>query len=321
MERTSSEPELGDIQDTGEMMRSQPEAYESQNTDFSASQGTSSDDHRNTSTQTTSPHYKVIHEANISNATGANLLREYHKTVREYMRTANTSDMTELRSEICGRIQRRDTFQENVYGDLSVGLDEPPPNLFSSLIPSLLLSIYGNGQFALTTPDSTILQTGHIDEADGQDILSNISKGILRPGLLKHLLDMNLTWYDGCLICEITDHRRKLNRRVRTHLRVAQEDIIDADIETQQQIVTAQYPLLCLDPDKQVGNLARVAFADRKRWEPSSVERESKMRFVARKCPSLFIKPAQVRHEVTRADEDAFRAKMIQSLMTEYRPM
>lgn len=326
--------ELVESQESAESAKPLSDGADVHNGEFSPSQDVD-DNYRTATTQVPDeffPYYKFEEKSDLATATRTNLLREYHKTVTEYMRSANTSEMSDLRAEICSRIQKRSRFQTNLLGPLSAGLDEPPPNLYSSrrFTASLFLMIFENGQFKFTTCTSppTILCAGRdIDGAEGHALLMYISQGILKPGLLRQLLDLNLTWYDGCLICEITDERRKLKRTVRTQLKVAQEDIVEitsstsSGLETEQHFLMAQYPLLCLEPDKQVGNVARAAHADRRRWEPSAVERESKIRFVARKRPELFIKTAtNGKPEVTQTDEDAFRKKMIQRLMTDYKP-
>jgi hypothetical protein len=156
-----------------------------------------------------------------------------------------------------------------------------------------------------------------IDEDKGRSLLFCVSRGILRPGLLPQLLDLKLTWYDGSLICEVTDARRTLGRTIRTQLRVAHEDVVAFGIDVEQQVLLAQHPLLCQGPTPQVGNLARVALNDRQRWDPPEMGAESKMLFVARRCPGIFFKAErrQAPQRITREQEDEYRQQMIKKLL------
>ena len=249
------------------------------------------------------------------------VVQKYNRAVMDYVQTANTSDMTEMRSEICERMQRRATFQINNFGKVTYGIDEPPPNLFSGFTVSLYLVIFEDGRFTFSTAVPGIGLSGNIDDDEGTSVLAYVSRGMLVPGLLKQLLELNLTWYDGCLLCEVTDRRRRLSRTVWTMLSVAQDDVVEAGIDTEQHVLLAQYPLLCLEPDPQVGRIARVAQADRLRWEPSQVEHESKMRFVARRVPHIFVQEQGCEapnKEVSKDEEHEIRQQMIARLMAEY---
>jgi hypothetical protein len=253
----------------------------------------------------------------LRHSRGGDLVRHYHRAVIDHISNANLSDMSELRSEICERIQRRATYQLSSYGTMTIGLDEPPLNLYSSFTVSLYLVIYQDGRFTFSSAAPGLGISGMIDEDEGRSLLFYVSRGILRPGLLPPLLDLKLTWYDGSLICEVTDARRTLGRTIRTQLRVAHEDVVAFGIDVEQQVLLAQHPLLCLDPTTQVGNLARVALNDRQRWEPSEMGGESKMLFVARRCPEIFFKAErrQAPHRITREQEDEYRQQMIEKLL------
>jgi hypothetical protein len=82
----------------------------------------------------------------LHHARGGDLVRQYHRAVIDHISSANLSDMSELRSEICERIQRRTTYQLSSYGTTTIGLDEPPVNLYSSFTVSLYLVIYQDGR-------------------------------------------------------------------------------------------------------------------------------------------------------------------------------
>lgn len=263
----------------------------------------------------------LIEYPSITPNRSSSIVQKYHRAVMDYVQTANTSDMTELRSEICERMQRRATFQINNFGRVTYGIDEPPPNLFNGFAVSLYLVIFEDGRFTFSTAVPGICISGNIDDDEGTSVLAHVSRGALLPGLLKQLLELSLTWYDGCLLCEVTDRRRTLSRTVWTMLSVAQEDIVDAGMDTEQHVLLAKFPLLCLEPDPEVGRIARVAHADRIRWEPAQDEHESKMRFVSRRVPKVFVQePARdvPNQEVSHDEEESFKKRMMDRLLAEY---
>jgi hypothetical protein len=256
----------------------------------------------------------------MESARGGDLLEEFHEKVNSYIQNVIPSDLSELRSEICQRIQRRSQFQLSSFGAVSKDFDEAPLNLYSSLTVGLYLIVFEDGQFQFSSAVPGFSSSGHIDDEEGRSLLFYIGHGMLQTGLLPKLMDIGLTWYDGCLICEVVDQRRRLGRAVRTQLRVAQEDLTSFGLEAEQQVLLQQYPLLCVDPDPQVGRLSRLAFADRQRWEASGIDCESKMAFVSRISPGLFLnknlgceRKGDGKRLVQEYDE--FRRLMIDKLM------
>jgi hypothetical protein len=265
-----------------------------------------------------SPSGPPARAGSLADARGGELVRLYHRAVADHVQAAHVSDLSELRGEICERMQHRRNYQVSAYGRASIGLDDPPPNLFSSFSVALYLVIYEDGRFAFSSATPGVALGGLIDDDEGRALLFYIAHGVLRPGLLPALLDLKLAWYDGALICEVVDRRRRLGRAVRTHLRVAEEDLVPFGADAEQQVLLAQYPLLCLEPTPQVANDARVAGADRRRWEPSDIDGESKLLFVAKRSPGIFVR-AEARApppRVTQEQEDEYRRLMVEKLLS-----
>lgn len=231
-------------------------------------------------------HFSIDHF--LHNCSGGALVDKYHEAVLDYIENVNINELSVLRGEMCERIQKLIKFQRCTFGNVSKCFDEQPQNLYSSLNVSLYLVI-DNDHFSFYSAQKGYEVTGSIDDEVGISILSYISRGLLKPGLLQKLKNKNLYWYDGCLICEIIDYRRSVPRSVRTQLKVSQYDIQSYGIECEQQFILAQNPLICLDPSPAVANVARAAMNNRLRWEPSDTTEESKLQFVARRRPDLFI--------------------------------
>jgi hypothetical protein len=161
--------------------------------------------------------------------------------------------------------------------------------------------------------------SGFIDEDEGTSLLFYVAHGMLRPDLLPQLLELKLTWYDGRLICEVVDQRRALGRAVRTQLRVAEEDLVAFGVDAERQVLLAEYPLLCLEPTPQVANLARAAMADRQRWEPSQMQSRSKLLFLSKRSPEIFVDAQTIAAptRVTQEQEDEYRKRMVDRLLSQ----
>ena len=86
------------------------------------------------------------------------------------------------------------------------------------------------------------------------------------PTFFEDLKKLNLTWYDGGLICEIVDKRRQREKISHVHLKVKSSDIGPLTYEREQDFLLNRYPLLCLDPDLHVTDVARTIKADAERW-------------------------------------------------------
>lgn len=265
----------------------------------------------------------------LHNCIGGTLIEKYHETVLDYIENVNINELSALRSEICERIQKRIKFQRCTFGNISKSFDEQPQNLYSVFNVSLYLVLYPD-HFTFSTSQKGYEITGSIDDKLGRSILSYVSRGLLKPGLLTILknkdLLKNLSWYDGCLICEIIDCRRAVSRRVRTQLRISQYDIQPYGIDSEQSFILAQNPLICLDTSTSVANVARAAMRDRLRWEPEDLMSESNLQFVARRRPDLFLQgkeknesesqiSSSIEGKFSRPQQKKYRQKMIESML------
>lgn len=257
-----------------------------------------------------------IEEKPRLDAKGATLLHQYHHAVDHYIQNVNTQELSELRAEIVERLKKRAIYQQTSYGSSKVGFDEAPPNLFNTFTVSLYL-IIDHDQFIFSSAVPGFQYTGSLNDDEGLEILYYISQGLIVPGILKQLKQLHLTWYDGCLICEILDNRRKFPKTVRTQLRVHPNDVASFGFEAEQQFLLIQTPHLCLDPNPQVANVARIAMQDRQRWEPSHEKRESTYIHVSRDRPEIFIRretPSCMK-PVTQEQENSYREAMISKLL------
>lgn len=258
---------------------------------------------------------------NLHDCYDGTLIQKYHETVVDYIENINPSDLSVLRSDICERLQKRVKFQRATFGAVSVNIDEQPPNLYKShaFHVSLYLSLYSD-HFTLSVTPNSIEVSGSIDDETGRSLLFYISRGYLKPGLLNVLKNKNCTWYNGCLICEITDYRRIIPRSIRIHLKVSPGDIQQYPFESEQPVILAQNPLICLDPSPAVANLARAAMRDRLRWEPTDTLNESKLEFVARRRPDLFLNSCRdsqsprTQH-FSRQQQKDYRQRLIDSML------
>ena len=263
---------------------------------------------------------KICDDHELHFCVGVTLLEKYHSIVMNYIENVNVAELSSLRSEICEKIQKRLKFQRITYGAISKCFDEQPLNLYNTFNVSLYLVLYPD-HFTFSTVQKGFEISGSIDDETGQSILSYISRGMLKPGLLDSLKNKNLSWYDGCLICEIIDCRRKNTPTIRTQLRVSPYDINQTGIESEQSYVLAQNPFVCTDPSPAVANIARAAMNDRLRWEVTPSQNEAKILSVVTKRPDLFLKNMKTDNtsenhvQITPSQQAEFRRKMIEKML------
>ena len=119
----------------------------------------------------------------LHNCIGGTLVEKYHETVLDYIKNVNINELSALRSEICERIQKRIKFQRRTFGNISKCFDEQPRNLYSVFNVSLYLVLYTD-HFTFSTAQKGFEVTGSIDDELGLSILSYVSRGLFKPGLL-----------------------------------------------------------------------------------------------------------------------------------------
>ena len=244
-------------------------------------------------------------ELNGSNAT---LLEQYYANINFYIENISSTQLSAVRSEMCKKIRHRSIFQTKVFGKASTNFDILPENTFSSFTVSLYL-ILREKTFTLYTSNPGIEITDSYEES-GSYILGFISRGILPPKMLDDVRKLNLVWYDGGLICEIDDQRKKNSKNYRTLLRINQNDIASLGLESESEYLLARYPLLCFDSDIQVAKVARAAERDSLRWKPQDVP-ETPKQYVEEHYPSLFLEPKKQKKEEQQQEDQKEATQLI----------
>ena len=219
---------------------------------------------------------------------GPILIGQYQKCIKNFIKDIDFTRLSPYRSEICECVLHRSQFQEKISQDFDDEIEKLPPSLFSGFNVSLILTIDSTA-FLLVSTNPGLEITGDL-HTEGWKMIQDISAGYLPSGIFEDLKKLNLTWYDGGLICEIVDKRRKKEKISRVHLRVKANDIGLLTFEREQDYLLNRYPLLCLDPDLHVTDVARTIKADAERWinplsyqpkeinENDEVEKEEKKR-------------------------------------------
>lgn len=219
---------------------------------------------------------------------GPILIDQYQEVIKDYISRMNLSHLSPYRKEICECIQQRQQFQNVVYGNRDKDVEKFPVSIFTGLVPSLTL-ILDQDVFTLTSSTPGLEITGDIS-TDGQILIYDINRGLLPNGLYESLKKLNLTWYDGGLICEVIDRRRSIEKYRRVHLKVKQSDLGQMPFELEQEFLLNRYPLLCLSPNLQVTNVARTIASDAARWTDPS-EQEDASRIAEYVYPDKYIDP------------------------------
>jgi len=191
-------------------------------------------------------------------------LKFYYDSVKEFSQNCDYSTLSSYRSELMQSIAHRIQFQEKVFGRTEEGLGPFPETLFSGFIVSLVFSIFDDSfSFCSVNPGFSI--TGPL-VVMYKEYYEPLTSGFLPIGLFPSLIKLDLTWYDGGLICEIVDHRRKLIKATRIMLRINPSEQLDCSPEQEQDYLLSRYPLLCLDPEEEVSVLSRCAYSDKQNF-------------------------------------------------------
>ena len=232
-----------------------------------------------------------------------------------YIKNTSKTSISDFRNEVYEKTQRHFAFQISSYGRISLGFDELPNNDFSNMTPSLFLMIYNDHfTFSSAVPGFNII--GNINDDEGIMLLNCISRGFLVPNSLKILKELNLTWYDGYLICEIVDNRRVIPKTLRTNLKPTSNDIASCGFENEQAFLLAQYPLLCLEPDTKVAELSRTIVNDKNRWQVNEISCDSPIVFVSRRKPELLINHQKSIERKDDENEIDFKNEMMKRIMS-----
>ena len=242
------------------------------------------------------------------NGSNATLLDQYYSNVIYHIEHIHPSQLSPVRNELCKKIKHKLIFQSKVFGKSSTNFDNLPENLFSTFTVGLYL-ILKDKTFTFYSSNPGFEITDSYEET-GNYILEFISRGILPPRMLDDVRKLNLVWYDGGLICEIDDQRKKNAKVYRTLLKVNQSDIASLGLEIESEYLLARYPLLSFSPDIQVSKVARVAERDLLRWKQESTAESSKQ-YVQEHYPSIFLTPKKEKKEDIPPEDPKEATKMI----------
>lgn len=246
---------------------------------------------------------------------GSTLLDQYHENIKNYLNHRSPAYLSDYRSEIFLKIRQQATFQSKLFGTSSPNYDRLPSNCFSNFTVSLYLIIFSD-HFTFASSAPGIEMTGDLNE-EANNILSYISQGLLPPDMFDTLRKMNLVWYDGGLICEVTDQRKPYSHPIRVHVEINPVDMMKCGFEVEQEYLNARYPLICLEPNLQVAQVARIAQKDRLRFKKTEVP-QTPSAFMQHEYPALFIEPAIARQKRVRREsttpEDVLRQRLMVKL-------
>lgn len=245
---------------------------------------------------------------------GSVLSQRYRDVLGCFLDNCEPQSFTEFRAEVFNRVRQEKSFQDCVFGHSTPRYDTLPRNSFSSFTVSLNLVILPSN-FVLSSSPAGFELSGDLDD-DLAQLLAFFDDGVLPPRLLDPLRKLNLVWYDGGLVCEVSDQRRESVQQFRVYLRVNPYDIAACGVDTEREYLLVQYPLLCLDTSPQVGRVAMVAARDRSKWAAPVYAEETPAQFLQTQYPALFIEeraPIQPRERKQGGESDEqLRQKLMQ---------
>ena len=244
---------------------------------------------------------------------GSVLSQRYRDVLGCFLDQCDPRSFTEYREEVFNRVRQEKSFQDRVFGHSTPRYDTLPRSTFSSFTVSLHLAILPS-HFVLSSSPPGFELTGDLDD-DLARLIAFFDDGLLPPKVLDQLRKLNLVWYDGGLVCEVSDQRREAAQQFRMYLRVNPCDIAACGVETEREYLLVQHPLLCLDTSPQVGRVAMVAARDRSKWATPAHAEKTPAQFLQTQYPALFIEertpmqPRERKHDV-EADEQ-LREKLL----------
>ena len=241
------------------------------------------------------------------NGSGPILLRQYSENIEYYISHTPENSLSPCRQEILSKVKQYAIFQSKIFNKSNLPDGSLPANTFENLSVSLYLVIYSD-HFTFSTASPGIEISGDLCD-DSTRVLSYVSQCMLPPRFLETLRKMNLVWYDGGLVCEITDQRKAYSKPLRVLMKVNPIDITNYGFEIEQEYLFNRFPLLCLEPDIQVSKLARAVVADSQRWQPLALNDVTPAEFLQMEYPTIFIEPLEpkkprVRPQSTHTEEE-----------------
>jgi hypothetical protein len=243
---------------------------------------------------------------------GSALFAQYKENLRYYFARLDPHSLSDYRGEVFNRVRQQWVFQRKVFGRASPDYATLPPNAFAGFTVSLYLVIFAD-HFVLSSSAPGLEVVGNLG-GDVVALLAHFDQRVMPPQFLEPLRKLSVVWYDGGLICEISDQRRRCDRPLRVHLRVNPDDIGAGGFELEQEFLLARHPLLCLEPSPQVARVARAAARERGKWRPSPHARETPAAFMQMEYPALFIEQPEARRPRVRppsaAPDDALREEL-----------
>ena len=278
--------------------------------------------HKTSATQTSINYFSDVDSLNPPtefdlppefNGSGPTLLHQYYANTKYFIDHIDPSTLSPYKQEIFTKVKQRSIFQSKIFDSPNLPDGSLPPNTFENLSVSLYLIIFPD-HFTFSTAIPGIEINGDLND-DISRVLSYISQGLLPPRLLDSLKDMNLTWYDGGLICEISDQRKAYSHPLRVLMRVNPIDITNCGFDIEQEFLLNRFPLLCLDPDIRVSKLTREVIADSQRWQPSQTSGQKPADFLQSEYPSIFIEPLEPKKARTREESKHTEAELRKMLM------
>ena len=206
---------------------------------------------------------------------GPVLINQYQKCVKEFLKETDFTRLSHYRGEICECISHRTQFQEKI-SEADDDVEKLPVSIFSGFTAGLILTIETANFYIASNPPGIEI-SGEM-ATEGAKLLFDISAGFLPEGIYENIKKLGLQWYDGGIICEIIDKRRGFEKIRRAHLKVKQSELGQMPLERERDYLLARYPLLCLEPDPHVTDVARTIAMDANRWEGTSfISDESKI--------------------------------------------
>lgn len=243
---------------------------------------------------------------------GPTLLHQYYSNTKYFIDHTDPMTLSPYKQEILTKVKQHSIFQSKIFNSSNLSDCDLPPNTFDNLSVSLYLVIFPD-HFTFSTAFSEI-ESGDLND-NASRVLSYVSQGLLPPKLLESLKDLNLVWYDGGLICEISDQRKAYSHPLRVLMRVNPIDITNYGFDIEQEYLLNRHPLLCLDPDIRVSKLARTITADSQRWQPNQTTSQTPAEFLQSECPSIFIEPFEPKKPRNRPESKHSESELRKMLM------